>query len=42
MPALTGDPTGPTARSQAEAATGEPPTTLVTQDVVPGRDQLTR
>ncbi|WP_219419473.1 FKBP-type peptidyl-prolyl cis-trans isomerase [Pseudonocardia nigra] len=36
VPPLTGDPTDLAAPSQAQAGTGEPPTELVTQDVVVG------
>jgi peptidylprolyl isomerase len=36
VPALTGSPTDLTAPSQAEAGTGQPPTELVTQDIVVG------
>lgn len=36
VPALTGSPTDLTAPTQAEAGSGQPPTELVTQDVVVG------
>jgi hypothetical protein len=36
VPALTGNPTDLTQQSQAEAGTGQPPATLVTQDIVVG------
>jgi peptidylprolyl isomerase len=36
VPALTGNPTDLTAQSQAQAGTGQPPTKLVTQDIVVG------
>jgi len=36
VPALTGDPTDLTRASQAQAGTGQPPTTVLTQDVVVG------
>lgn len=37
VPALTGTPTDLTKASQAKAGTGQPPTKLVTQDVVVGK-----
>ena len=37
VPALTGNPTDVTKQSQAQAGTGQPPTKLVTQDVVVGK-----
>ena len=37
VPPLTGNPTDLTKQSQAKAGTGQPPTTLVTQDVVVGK-----
>jgi peptidylprolyl isomerase len=37
VPALTGTPTDLTKPSQAKAGTGQPPTKLVTQDVVAGK-----
>ncbi|WP_433280851.1 FKBP-type peptidyl-prolyl cis-trans isomerase [Pseudonocardia xinjiangensis] len=36
VPALTGNPTDLTAQSEAQAGTGQPPTKLVTQDIVVG------
>jgi peptidylprolyl isomerase len=36
VPALTGNPTDLTVASQAQAGTGQPPTTVLTQDVVVG------
>ena len=36
VPALTGDPTDLTRASQAQPGTGQPPTTLLTQDIVVG------
>jgi FKBP-type peptidyl-prolyl cis-trans isomerase len=36
VPPLTGNPTDLTAPSQAQAGTGQPPTKLVTQDIVVG------
>jgi peptidylprolyl isomerase len=36
VPALTGDPTDLSRQTQAQAGTGQPPTTLLTQDVVTG------
>jgi FKBP-type peptidyl-prolyl cis-trans isomerase len=36
VPPLTGNPTDLTAPSQAQAGTGQPPTELVTQDIVVG------
>jgi peptidylprolyl isomerase len=37
VPALTGTPTDVTRQSQAKAGTGQPPTKLVTQDIVVGK-----
>lgn len=37
VPALTGTPTDVTKPSQAKAGTGQPPTKLVTQDIVVGK-----
>jgi peptidylprolyl isomerase len=37
VPALTGNPTDVTKQSQAKAGTGQPPTKLVTQDIVVGK-----
>ncbi|WP_433295753.1 FKBP-type peptidyl-prolyl cis-trans isomerase [Pseudonocardia sp. CA-142604] len=36
VPALTGNPTDLTAETQAQAGTGQPPSKLVTQDIVVG------
>ena len=37
VPALTGTPTDVTKQSEAKAGTGQPPTKLVTQDIVVGK-----
>jgi peptidylprolyl isomerase len=37
VPTLTGNPTDLTKQSQAQAGTGQPPTKLVTQDIVVGK-----
>lgn len=37
VPALTGNPTDVSKQSQAKAGVGQPPTTLVTQDIVVGK-----
>jgi len=37
VPALTGNPTDVTKQSQAQAGVGQPPTKLVTQDIVVGK-----